>query len=170
VAAHRVQVVEATVAHAEQLAPRMRSADTLEVQSSAGMTPLAALLASLRASVYSRALLIDGEPAALWGVAPAAGDDQDIGVVWLLTGDLADRHPLALMVHCRAELQRMLEVRPVLTNAVDERYPGAVRWLRWLGFEVGEAVPFGTSGLPFHPIAIAAAPVAARATTGDHHV
>lgn len=38
----------------------------------------------------------------------------------------------------------------LLTNYVDARNAVSIRWLRWLGFEIEPAAPFGIHGLPFH--------------------
>jgi hypothetical protein len=39
----------------------------------------------------------------------------------------------------------------VLENFIDARYEAAVRWAKWLGFDVGAPVPYGPAGMPFHP-------------------
>jgi hypothetical protein len=39
----------------------------------------------------------------------------------------------------------------ILVNYVDNRYEAAIRWLRVLGFWVGEPEVYGTSGELFRP-------------------
>lgn len=142
------RVVPATAEHARELAPTMRKEDAAEVLASSGRTPLEALLASLEASPYCRALLFDGRVAALFGVGPGP---EGLGIVWLLTGELVEGHKQAFLDTCRPEIGKMLEVHPVLGNLVDARYVRSVRWLKRLGADIREAVPFGVAGLPFHP-------------------
>lgn len=151
-----VQVVSATPAHAEALAPLLRPADVAEVEASAGFTPLEALQASLSASERAWALVVGGEVAALWGVVPVGQGTlltrPQLAVVWALTGRAVDRHRKLFVRLSRGVLSELLRLYPVLVNAVDARYRGALRWVRWLGAEVAPAVPFGALGLPFHPI------------------
>lgn len=51
------------------------------------------------------------------------------------------RHRRAYMVETRRMVARWLMMFGVLRNVVDDRYVAARRWLRWLGFEIGEAFP-----------------------------
>lgn len=156
--ARSVRILKATVAHAEALAPLMRPEDAAEVWASGGYPPLDVLLEALNFSDVAYTLFLDGEVAAMWGVGPAmkptllAG--RWLGVPWLLTGRAVTKHPGAFLRACRACLPLLLQRYPVLVQWVDARYVAAVRWVRWLGFEVGEPVPFGVSGLPFHPVRI----------------
>ena len=76
---------------------------------------------------------------------------SDEGVPWLLTAEELGSHPRVFLRGCRAFIA---EVRPMyrsLASFVDERHVVAVRWLRWLGFEILPARPFGADQLPFHP-------------------
>lgn len=155
--AAEVSIVRATREHAIALAPTMRKADAAEVWASGRYSPQEALLESLRASAEAYTLLIDGEPAVMWGVVPLPTRTllaPPAGAVWLLGGEAVTRHKRLFLRLSRVGLARLLERYPVLVNAVDARYVQAVRWLRWLGFTVGEAQPFGVAGLPFHPISI----------------
>jgi hypothetical protein len=128
----------------------MREADAVEVHASSGLTPLEAVLDSLRRSTYARAAVIGDEVVAMWGVAPV--ERQDIGVVWLLGTRRLNRYPVAFVSEARRELRQMLQVRPVLANWVDARYQSAVRWAGRVGFRVCDPEPFGHEGRPFHPI------------------
>lgn len=146
-----VEVVPATPAHAEALAPRMRTEDAAEVLASLGREPLEALLGSLEASSEAWTLLIDGEVAAMGGAVPF---QTGAAIVWLLTGDLVERRPIVFQRTCRSMLAQLQERWPVLVQAIDARYTRAVRWAQHLGAEVGPAQSFGVGGLPFHPIVI----------------
>jgi hypothetical protein len=140
-------------AYAETLAPRLRAADVAEVWAACGEEPLPAILKSLELSTYTRGLLLDGEPAAIWGVAPLRGL-PGAGAAWLLGSDALTAHARTFWRLCRPELDRMLEVAPVLLNYVDARYRQALRWAERLGFSVEPARPFGFARMPFHRIVI----------------
>lgn len=152
----------ATEAHARALAPLMRPEDAAEVKASGGYEPLAALLDAVSMSERPLALLFDGEVAAIWGVVPLPAPtflgESRTAVVWLLTGAAVERHPLAFLKLCRPALRMLLDRYPTLINAIDERYTVAVRWAKWLGFDVWPALPFGVDGLPFHFITISRSP------------
>jgi hypothetical protein len=153
-AARKVEIVPATEAHAHELAPSLRPADAAEVKASGGFEPLDALLASLGVSEVASTLLIDGKVAAIFGVAPAHFDVEgegvrDVGVVWLLGGTALFEAPLSFLRRCRPVVREFLERYPLLMNAIDARYEKALRWAKWLGFQVMEPVPFGFEGRPF---------------------
>ncbi len=153
-AAPEIDIVKATVHHAWKMAPHMRQADVLECRASGGYEPLEALDVSLRVSTAAYALMVGGEVACLFGVAPVPSDTilgaGDVGIVWLLGTTVIDRHPRAFLRLCRPVLRELFAYFPVLVNAIDARYISAIRWARWLGFEVQSAVDWGFEHRPFH--------------------
>jgi hypothetical protein len=44
-----------------------------------------------------------------------------------------------------------------MTNYVDARHTKAVRWIKWMGFEVLPAIPLGPQQALFHPFRLEAA-------------
>lgn len=147
-----VRMVQATLEHAVALAPSLREEDAAEILASSGHTPLEALTLSVQGSEEAYALLLDGEVAALWGVAALRRSILGPPVawsVWLLGGELLRRHRQTF-VRLSREVVAVLRARyAVLFNFVDARYVGALRWAAWLGFEVGPPEAFGVAGLPF---------------------
>ena len=83
-------------------------------------------------------VFINDEPMAMVGVSD--------GVLWGVFTRAIDRHPLAFLRASRAFVTSLPEV----VNYVDARNEKAVRWFRWLGFEVSEPVPYGHNGAMFH--------------------
>jgi hypothetical protein len=150
------EIVPATVSHAHALAATMRADDAAEC-AAFGLTPLDALLESLRASEVAWTLLLDGEPAAMWGAEPLRRtllSEPGAASAWALTGTAVERHRKEFARVSRAGVAALLARYPVLFADVDARYARALRWVRWLGFTVLPAVPFGASGEPFHPIVL----------------
>lgn len=139
----------------EQLAALMRPADVAELLA-LGVSPRQALRDSLAASTLAWAVELDGELAALGGVTEGERTSflgpADFYVVWLLTGDAVNHHPGAFWRASRRVIRALLERFPVLGNMVDARYSAALRWAARLGAEVCPAVPWGASGLLFHPV------------------
>lgn len=145
----------ATLADAAALAPHVRPADAAEVLAATGRPTLEGVEDSLRTSEAAWALELDGELAALLGVAP--GEDSLLAgpsfhVAWMITAAAVDRHPAAFGRATRRIFRELLAVYPVLFQAIDARHLVALRWARWLGAEVLAAVPFGPERLPFHPV------------------
>lgn len=157
--------MRATEEHALALAPTMRPEDAAEVLASGGYSPEEALVESLKVSSEAYTLLLDGKPAVMWGVVAMPTRtilEPPTGVVWLLGGEAIRRRKRLFLRLSRVGVSLLLERYALLVNAVDARYVGALRWVRWLGFKVGEAEPFGEAGLPFHPISIRRAPCVSR--------
>lgn len=149
--AARFDVRKATVADAEELAPRMREADAVEVRRSAGFAPLEALVRSLLES-DGRAftLRLDGQVAAMFGLVK-----PDIlgvvGIPWLLTSDLVERAPVAFFRAAREMVDLWSAECPTLLQFVDEEYTAARRFLARLGFTIHPPVRYGPEGAWFCP-------------------
>ena len=132
------------------LAPRLRAADAAEALAASGLAPEAALRASLRCSARAITAEVQGQPAAIFGVAPAAIMSGE-GRVWMLGTDAVQRHARALLVDAPLWLDELAQGFRRLGNVVDARHGHSIRWLRRLGFQFGHAAPAGPFGLPFLP-------------------
>lgn len=141
-------LVPATAEHVLELGARMRPADAAEVLASGGYAPVDAVADAVAHSAEAWAGLIGGELAAVFGIVPGSFLSFE-AYPWLLTTATVERHPRAFLRTCREVVDDWLERYPVLVQAVDARYDAALRWARWLGFEVEPPAPFGVAGLPF---------------------
>ena len=121
----------ATAAHAEALAPNLRPECLRDVLALGYPDALDGLLAGF-ASEVSFAAMLDGEVLAMFG-ASASGE------VWVLTSNAVQRHPRAFLRCCRPALELLWEHCGHLTNYVDARFGACIRWLSWLGCELGPA-------------------------------
>lgn len=141
----RVEIREARAEDIAPLAERMRPADRDEVWAAHGHTPEQALQVSLDASTMAWTGLVDGEPVCMFGVGPISILGGR-GAPWLLGTDKIERWPRTFLRRCRRCVKAMLTVYPTLENFVDDRNEVSKRWLRWLGFEMGQTVtlPNGT--------------------------
>jgi hypothetical protein len=151
-----VSIVPGTRALAEALAPLLREGDIAEGRA-LGLEPKAALVDSFAQSEDCWATLFDGEVAAMCGVVPhrqTALGDAGTGLVWMLSGRACNVHPKAFLRTSRAVVDVLLERYRLLSNVIDARYDGALRWARWLGCEVEAPRPFGPLGAPFCPFTL----------------
>jgi hypothetical protein len=128
-----IEIVPSTLDHARRL--QLRHGDACEV-AACGLSKEDAIAQSLARSLWAETYLVDGEVAAMVGLAVSsviAGH----GVPWLLTGPACERHKRRFMVESRRQVARMLEQASPLVNYVHADYGRAVRWLEWLGFRIG---------------------------------
>lgn len=133
----------------QRVAETMRQADADEVAASHGHTPLKALQAGIKVSDFVVAVVIDGEPVAIFGLSrcnPVTGS----GVPWLLSSENALKHKREFLLQSPKVIEQMLNVCPYLFNFVHTENRTSVRWLKWLGFTIEESRPFGKKGELFH--------------------
>lgn len=155
------RIEEALLQHCLDLAPSLRAEDAAEVLASHGLSPLDALVASLKLSSRAWTVFWNNEPLAMLGLTPI---DALAGVasVWLLTSTHVDTVPFSFLRLSKEVTQALLHHWPVLVNAIDARHSRAVAWAKWLGAEVLGPVPMGVAGLLFHPVVLRREPCASR--------
>lgn len=139
----------ATVEDAELLAPRIKPADVAEVWAASHRTPLQALLEGFCRPGKVWAGLRAGEPFLLFGVGDLPGICP-IGVPWMLSVPMRPGEALALLRRSRHHVETMRDGYTILQNWTDARHTESHQWLRWCGFRLEPAAPYGADGLPFH--------------------
>jgi hypothetical protein len=147
-AVHEYAVVEATLEHAQRMAPNLRAADIEEVWASAQLEADQALYRGVSCSSHAWTGLVDGEPVCIFGVVPVSFM-SGIGVPWMLGTDLVEEHATAFLRRNRRYVKQMTQAYNHLVNYVDDRNVKAIAWLEWLGFTMSEPQQFGALGLPF---------------------
>lgn len=127
----------------------MRPLDRGEVLAARGPDLLGAVASSVAISANSIAVRAPAGLLAIFGCAPVSllGNTA---APWMLGTDLLAHHPRTLSRVARRYIHAMREHYPVLVNHVDARNAPAIRLLRWLGFSILPAAPYGVAGLPFH--------------------
>lgn len=141
-------IVPATSAHVGEMSLTMRQVDRDEAIAQTGIHPALALGMSVGNSEAVWAGLADGRVLCVFGVAET---DEGHGAPWMLGSDLLVPHQRKFLRHCVECVEIMQTMFPVLENHVDARNKTAIRWLRWLGFDILPTEPHGPYGLPFHP-------------------
>lgn len=131
-----ITMFPATMDDARELAPLLRAEDRAEVLA-LGLDPIDGLLQSLAAAREAWTYRDDGRIICMAGVAPLSLIGST-GVPWLLGSPLVAAHRRVFMVETRRTVEQWLKMFGVLRNVVDDRYAAAHRWLRWLGFDLGE--------------------------------
>ena len=142
----------ATLEHAAYIAQRVREADKQELWASHLIDPYKAMRVGIRHSDFAFTGMDGDEPVLMYGVhRPCMLTPH--GVPWMVgTGRLDE--PLvaiAFLRLCRKPLVDFLEKFAILENYVDARNKRAIRWLKYMGFDVEKkAEPYGELGMPFH--------------------
>lgn len=112
-----------------------------------GMRPSKALWRAWSMSIFAHTCFVDGEPAAMFGLAGDILSDE--GAPWLATTPAIERIKVSFIRYGRMEVDLMLRSRPRLVNYVDARYDRAQRYLEALGFTLHPPEPFGPKGEMF---------------------
>ncbi len=144
------QIVVATAEHCIHVAKNLRPADAAEA-AAMNLDPVQTTLDSFSQSLYTKAWLVDGKPAAVFGLASLMITGAT-GIPWLCTTDLVNQNRRKFVVHSRRVVAEMLQIFPHLENYVDARYASCLRWLDWAGFQVHPAAPIGPLQMPFHRV------------------
>jgi len=143
-------VFTAPTEHAVKLiAADMRQADAVEIMASHGHTPIDALRAGWAESSYSMIVNEDLMPIAMFGLV-INSYVTGAGTPWLLATNRAMNHKREFLIQSPKVISRMLDICPRLSNHVHVENKTTIRWLRWLGFTIGDAVPVGVNAEMFH--------------------
>ena len=128
----------------------MRKADRDEVFAASGRSDVASVLReAVNASPLSVAVEFDGGLLCIGGAARRSLL-SDAGIPWMLGTHELDRHGRLFMLHGQRCVNELLEHFGRLENYVDARNHKSIRWLRRMGFQIHDPVPYGYAGLPFH--------------------
>lgn len=149
---NRVEIVAAEIEHVYLLADVLRPGDAAELAGS-GHSARKSLYRGYRNSILCRTAFVDGDIAAMWGLAvglrPGVSPLSDLAVPWLLTSAAAARVPLSFLRVAKRELALMRQHRRRLESFVAADYAQAVKLLRVLGFTVERPAPIGVGGALF---------------------
>lgn len=137
------ETVPASVAHIPDLVRDARQADIEECWAAGAIPFSTALEFSIAVSEWSKTWLVNGVPAAMGGICVG-------GLVWILGTNLVDRHARAFLAQTNKEFLDVKAMHPILFNFVDVRNRRAVRWIKWLGFEMQGPIPYGPFKKPFY--------------------
>lgn len=129
-----IEIVDTTISHVRHLRKSLRNSDKQEIIN-AGFDPSRICMYTYKVSLWRRTGLIDGEPAAMWGVR---GNLLGlVGQPYLLTTNRINLiSPLKFAKIYIKEVEEMKKLFPVLENYVDASYIGACRMLKLAGFDL----------------------------------
>jgi hypothetical protein len=133
----------------EAVAADMRQADVDEIWASGHLTPLSALLDGCEISDYTVVVVVNDVPCVVLGLVI-----RDIltgtGVPWLLGTDGALKYKRHFLIQVPEIINEMLTVCPRLFNYVHTENKVSIKWLKRIGFTLGDPVEYGCEGELFH--------------------
>lgn len=130
-----IETVETTPLHLRMMSEAMESASA-ETAVKMGLTPLKALWSSYRQSIICKSAFIDGKLAAIWGVSGSMFGDT--GRVWLVLTPETQQYPFRVAFRYRKEINKMLDMFPILEEYVPEGNEKSIRMLELMGFKVSK--------------------------------
>lgn len=92
---------------------------------------------------------VAGDLICMFGVQrPTLLDNE--AACWMLTTDKLRHHGRAFLRASRKVVEDFKARYPRMVNYIDARSVETIAWLRWCGFTVYDAEPFGPDQIPFH--------------------
>jgi len=131
----------------------LRGVDLREIAATSLAPPAGAIARCLAASDRTWVGLLDGEPMFISGIS-RANFMSARRAPWLLGTPLIDTNPRPFLRYTRAAMPGLLAAHPWMENHIDARSTRTIAWLRWLGFVIHDAKPYGALGRPFHRFSI----------------
>lgn len=122
----------------------MRPADKREIMLLSGQEPNEALTECFELSDVCRTLSYKNTPLIMYGTTPA-------GIVWGLGSTAIDDHTFGFLRVSREEVAVLQGDKPQLYNLVHADNELHLKWVKYVGFEIFDAVEH-SSGELVHPI------------------
>ena len=134
-----IEIVPAEIGHIVQISERLRQRERRAYDQLPDAPRI--LTRALAASFIANAALVDGEVAVVWGLSASLLSNS--AELWMIGTDLIEQHRIAFL---RRSLAAIDEFAPYFRNLhgwVAADFAKSIRWLEWLGFEVGREAENG---------------------------
>ena len=142
----RVAVAPSIIQDVYELARALRFEDGLELRNM-GASPVKIMRDNFKQGLLRKTYFVDGRIAAMTGICGSALDD--VGFPYLFTSSAVETVPLAFVKEARRSVNEMLKVKSILRGYCAADYAGACRLLEMIGFTLGEAFPWASTGALF---------------------
>ena len=145
----KYSIVETTAEHIDYVSTRMRQRDKTEIWLSHRLLPHEALLKSNQFEGKRWTGLIDGEPAAIFGIMTMSLLTGS-GSPWLLATEKMVKNRKEFIKISKDHMVEAIKGYSFLENYVHVDNKESIRWLKWLGFKIHKPVPYGIYKAQFH--------------------
>ena len=138
-----------TEEHMEQLSHTMQKEAQREVWNSAALSPREAINSSVNKTNYPLTFLADNKVVCIFGFGEASPLSM-VAYPWMLGSYLLPKHYREFARVSKNCFQYIKDNYTSSKGYVDEDFTSSVRWLKWLGYTIHPAEPFGVYNHPFH--------------------
>lgn len=123
---------EATLADGKEVLAKLRKEQRMTI-AKLDLDALQLLMKVINNRFPSTTLLIDGEPAAVFGLSQESllADTK----IWMITSPLIETHPVSFLRASRFFTNKYYNMYGPLLGVVDSDFEKSRRWLRWIGFK-----------------------------------
>lgn len=134
-------IIPCTQEHLDRIKGRLRAVDKEEVEDTTGQSCDLVLQQSFEVSIVSYVVIANGLPVLVAGLAPHFRD-EDKGIPWLLGTDEMGLSAVSKTIarYSKKMVNSFHDLFSELENYVGENNYLALRWLRWMGFDVGSPI------------------------------
>ena len=142
-------ITEATLEDALLMAHKVRDADVEEIWAANMTRPLEALVGCVRHSEHARVGRANGEIVCMFGTM-RSNLMGSRGIIWMLGTDLLQKYAVRFLRENKNEIVQISSEFSIVENYCYARNKTTLRWLKWLGFTIEEAQPYGVYNQLFH--------------------
>ena len=140
----KFEIIAGRLHHCGKIARRLR-AEHKSAVIGVGAEVHVGLVAAFHDSCWCRTWLVDGQVAAVAGIAATMLAMQ--GRIWLAASETAAKYPIAFVKSCRAELREMATVKRQLFTTLLPDDLKAERFALFLGFQTTSTIRYGDRDL-----------------------
>lgn len=144
-----VKIANPSPYHILEMACYMQEIDKESIELLSGMTPYEGLEQSVNNSNESYVWYVDNTLCGMGGISQVSFL-SDYACPWLLCTDSIQKYKKTFMTETRSQVDEWVKTYGTLRNVVYSKHERSKRWLQWLGFKLGPAVPLGPEGALFH--------------------
>lgn len=138
-----------TEEHIKMLAENMRDEDVKEVMLSHGHSPEEAVRYSVEMSEKCVTVFHNGQVALITGICRPKPCSLECSI-WMLSTPVILDIKVAFLKHSKKVVEYFLKGNSKLYNYVWEGNLTSKYWLKWIGFKLSDAQPYGVEGNNFH--------------------
>lgn len=135
----KIEVIPTEIYHIEYLLDELKNLSNEDAYRF-GFDTNKVLIKTYNNSVFVKTAIVNDEIVAVWGVLGTYLGST--GYPWSLMSPKTEHYPFRFTSLYRKELNKMLELFPVLIDMVDIKHTKVLRMLRLMGFTFGEPAPF----------------------------
>lgn len=154
---NKYEVIPANINHVEHLHQRLTKETVQELWAVNRLLPRDALIEGLTKSYAPKVGMYNGLPVCMYGVIHLTLLSR-IGIPWMLASDYfynlvsQTKHARFFLKGSKEYIKQIKSENALLISYVDKRNKKSLKWLKWLGFEIGPEQFYGPDKLPFHVV------------------